>query len=375
MKSVLIITGEPSGDLHAARLVKEMKRLQPEIHFFGVGGDAMKAEGVELMAHIEEMSFMGFIEVIGHIPRINKLMRRLMTEVRRRNVGLAVLVDYPGFNLRLAKKLKSPAFRPNPKIFYYISPQVWAWGAKRIPKMASIIDRMAGILPFEVDTYRGTELDFHFVGHPLLDEMDSFSERREFFQRHDLNSDYPLTALLPGSRAQEVKRILPPMLKAAEIVRAKMPCRFAVGAADSVSRDFYRNIEGAKPIFGDTRNLMRHSNLVITASGTATLETAIAGTPMVVIYKLHPLSFQIGKRLIKLKNIALANVVAGERVVPELIQGDATPENIAAEAMNILQNPARQAEIREKLKKTRVKLGDPGASERAAELAVEMIMR
>ncbi|NQS97792.1 MAG: lipid-A-disaccharide synthase [candidate division Zixibacteria bacterium] len=373
MKPVLIVAGEPSGDLHAARLVREMKRLQPEIHFFGVGGDAMKAEGVEILIHIEGMSFMGFIEVVKHIPRIKKLMGRLLSEVHRREAGLAILVDYPGFNLRLAEKLKSPKFQPNPKIFYYISPQVWAWGAKRIPKIAGIIDRMAGILPFEVETYKGSGLDFHFVGHPLLDEMDSFSERGEFFRRYDLDSEHPLVALLPGSRVQEVKRILPPMLAAAKIIRTKMDCGFAVGASDSVNRNFYRSIDAAQPIYGDTHNLMHNADLVITASGTATLETAIAGTPMVVVYKLHPLSFQIGKRVVKLKNIALANVVAGELVVPELIQDNATGENIAAEAFNILQNPARQAEIQGKLSRVKEKLGQPGASARAAVLAVEMI--
>lgn len=350
-----------------------MKSLDPELAFFGIGGDELAAEGMELTAHINEMNFMGFIEVIKHIPRINRLMTGLIEEIKQRRAEMIIPVDYPGFNLKLVEKVKESGWEKIPKVFYYISPQVWAWGAKRIPKIARLVDRMAGILPFEVDTYAGSGLDFQFVGHPLLDDFDDSADREAFAARHGLDSDRKLIALLPGSRTQEVGKLLPVMLEAAELIREKVDCEFVIGGTNSVDSGLYQGIDSAKVIFGETRSLMMNADFVITASGTATLETACAGTPMVVVYKLNPLSYHIGKRLVKLKNIALTNVVAGEKIVPELIQEGATPRNIAEETLRILSSEQTTQTMKANLRQVREKLGKPGASMRAAKSALELI--
>ena len=372
MKRILLIAGESSGDIHAAMLMREMKKLCLGLEFFGIGGDECASQGMKIVEHIDSMAMMGFVEVIRHIPRIKRLMKRLVREVESRKVDMVILVDYPGFNLRLAeavKKLPDP-----PKIFYYISPQVWAWGAKRIPKIAELVDRMAGIIPFEKETYAGTKLDFHFVGHPLMDEIVAYESRDLFFPRHNLDLNKPLIALLPGSRNQEVVRILPTLLKASILIRRQIDAQFAIGTSANVDTALYHNLKDAAIIKNDTRNLQKNADLVITKSGTSTLETAIAGTPMMVVYKIHPLSYQIGKRVVKLDNIALANLVAGETIAPEFIQDDASPENISAEAIKILTSPDIQSVQREKLAMVRDKLGESGASRRAAELALELIV-
>ena len=373
MKNICIIAGETSGDMHAAKLVREMKKLDAELSFFGIGGDELAGEGVELIAHINEMNFMGFIEVIRHIPRINKLMNSLIEEIKRRDAKLIIPVDYPGFNLKLVEKVKESGWGEIPKVFYYISPQVWAWGAKRIPKIARLVDRMAGILPFEVDTYAGSGLDFQFVGHPLLDDFDTTGDREDFCRKHGLDAGRKLIGLLPGSRSQEVSRLLPVMLEAAELVMQKIGCEFIIGGAKSVDSDLYASLASARVIFGETRPLMVNADFVITASGTATLETACAGTPMVVVYRLNPLSYHIGKRLVKVKNIALTNVVAGEKIVPELIQERATPRNIAEETLSILSDDNLLRATKANLRRVREKLGNPGASLRAAKSALGLI--
>ncbi len=373
MNAALIVAGESSGDIHAARLVKAMKSLKPELKFFGVGGEQMKAQGVELISHIDGISIMGFIEVLGRLPKMKRLLNNLLEEIRRREAKLAVLVDYPGFNLRLAQALKkrSPAY--DIKVFYYISPQVWAWGERRIPRIARIVDRMAGILPFETKTYQDSGLDFHFVGHPLMEEMTDYISRDEFIARHKLKGERPIVALLPGSRPQEVLRMLPLMLKAAKLIAEKLDCSFALGASSAIKKQLFENLGGVTLVRNDTHSLMKHSDLVIVASGTATLETAIAGTPMVVVYRTNLINYIIGKRLVKLDNIALANLVAGESVAPELIQGEASPARIAAIALQILTEPNVAEVQREKLRGVKEKLGESGASLRAAKLALELM--
>jgi len=373
LRTILVIAGETSGDNHAAKLVREMKNIKSDLQFFGIGGDALENEGVDLIEHLDRMAVMGFFEIVRHIPFMKKTMVKVLYEAEKHKVDLVILVDYPGFNLRLAEKIKKSRDIPNPKIFYYISPQVWAWGAGRIPKIAHLVDRMAGIIPFETDVYAESGLDFHFVGHPLLDDNFPRMTKEEFFQQQKFNPEDPLIALLPGSRIQEVSLILPILQQTAKIVTDKLRVQIAVAASGNVDKNLYGNFPSQEIIFNQSRNLQRFADLVITASGTSTLETAIAGTPMIVVYKVHPLSYQIGKMVVKVKNIALANLVAGETVVPEFIQNNARPKKIAAEALRILTDAnIRKTQI-EKLSRVKEKLGEPGASRRAAELALKLI--
>jgi len=357
--------------MHGAKLVREMRALDPDLRFFGVGGDELSAQGMEILVHIREMNFMGFIEVIRHLPKIRRTMDKVLREIAARQAEMVILIDYPGFNLKLAEKVKDGRFQPAPKIFYYISPQVWAWGAKRIPKIARLVDRMAGILPFETTTYAGTGLDFHFVGHPLLDEVKDLPEREDFFRDNGLIPDKKLIALLPGSRNQEVKRILPVLSSAADIIREKIEAQFAIGAAETVDAGLFGGLSGVTMVRKQARALLKYADLVLTKSGTSTLETAVMGTPMVVVYKMNPLTYSIGKRMVKIKNIALVNVAAGKTIVPELIQGAATGERVAQEALKILQDEELYAKMKAELQEVRRKLGGPGASKRAAELALE----
>lgn len=369
---VFISAGETSGDIHSAILVREMKKIIPNLEFTGLGGDMMAEEGVELTAHIKDYSFMGFVEVLKHIPAVNRLMRKSLDTVITGNIPLVILVDYPGFNLRFAEKLRRRT-GGNVRIYYYISPQVWAWGNARIPKIAKLIDRMAVILPFEEQVYADSGLDVKFVGHPLIEEMEEFCGREDFLKRHNLKDNLPIIGLLPGSRHQEVRRILPAMIKAAEIIAEEYPAQFLTAGASNVSAELYSIPSSIKLVRNDTRNLIRHSRLVITKSGTSTLEAAIAGTPMVVVYKMNPLSYLIGKRLVKIKNIALANVTAGKRIAPELVQKDASPDNIAREALKLLRDDSIRNEQIKELKFVKDKLGGTGASKRAAESACGLL--
>jgi lipid-A-disaccharide synthase len=372
MKAVIVIAGEVSGDIHGARLVREMKSLNPDLGFLGVGGDKLEQAGVQLLEHINHLAGMGLVEVLSHIPHMNFLLKRLLPEIKEQKVDLVILVDYPGFNLRMAKMIKN-RYPTKPKIFYYISPQVWAWAPGRISSIVKYIDRMAGIIPFEIDIYKNTGLDFHFVGHPLLEEMEDTLSKDEFFRRFQLDPGKSLISLLPGSRPQEISLLLPVLAKSADIISKEVSAQFAIAASNNVPDKFYRKPTNFLVLRDETHNLQKHSDLVITASGTSTLETALAGTPMIVVYKVHPLTYAIGKMVVKLKNIALVNLVAGETVTPEFIQNSVSPQNIAETAINILKNPDLQNLQKQKFLKVKERLGTPGASRRAAELALELI--
>jgi lipid-A-disaccharide synthase len=371
--NVAIVAGEASGDLHASKLVAEMKRLHPALNFFGIGGDKMALQGVELLEHCGNLAFMGFVEVVKHLPTVNRVMRKVLGEIRRRDAKLVILVDYPGFNLKLAGKLKLYRYFQSPKIFYYISPQVWAWGKGRIPKIARLVDRMVGILPFESEVYSGSDLDFHFVGHPLLDELVRFTPQSDFFEKYGLKRELPLIALLPGSRTQVIVRNLPVMIASREIIAQRIDGQFAIAGVKNIDSSIYLPVKKLPLIYDDAYDLIAHSVLALTSSGTATLETALIGTPMVVMYKMNPVSYLLAKNWVELKHIALPNVIAGEGIVPELIQNQATPGNLAEKAMEILNNPEHQSRQKTGFEKVRKLLGEAGVSKRAAELAVDLL--
>ncbi len=377
----MIIAGEVSGDLHASRMIAEFTRVRPGARFLGVGGEKMKAEGCELLYNVEEVAFLGFVEVIAHLPFIKRMMKRLLDECQQRRPDAVVLVDYPGFNLRFADRLRRlPGFEKIP-ILYYISPQVWAWHASRVPKIAKLVDRIAVIFDFEKPIYDAVGLKADFVGHPLLETIRTETKRKDFCESISISPDDPLLALLPGSRLQEVKRLFPLFLRSFAILKNEIQnLRAAVGCSPALDIAIYKDIlheegllEEVQVIQGNTSDLQSHADAALVASGTATLETAIMQTPMIMAYKVAPLTYWIGRFLIKIPNIALVNVVAGERIVPELIQGDATPNKIASELAILFQNPERRKTMVDDLSRVREKLGEPGASKRVADILYSMV--
>lgn len=378
----MIIAGEVSGDLHAAGLMREFGKLMPEAQFFGVGGERMAKEGCEVLFSAEKVALIGFAEVIRYLPFIRRMMKILLSECQKRKPRAILLVDYPGFNLSFASRLRrTPALHKIP-ILYYISPQVWAWRASRIPKIARLVDRMAVILEFEVPIYRNAGLKTDFVGHPLLEVTKPVSSNEAFRQSLGIAADDPLIAVLPGSRIQEVKRLLPIFLRAyLKLQHEFHSLKAMVGCTSSLSEDVYRTLlrsEGVKAdeiplLFGRTYDLLAHSDVALVASGTATLETAILGTPMVIAYKVSPLTYWIGRRLVKIPDIALVNIVASRRVVPEFVQADAVPERIAAELSALLKDPSRRRQMTVDLDEVRRKLGQPGTSKKVAAILHEMI--
>ncbi len=370
--NILIIAGEASGDLHGGRLVQALLTAQPESCIFGIGGDDMAAAGMELFFHIRDMAVVGFTEVIRHIPFLRRVMRTLETEVARRRPDVAILIDYPGFNLRLAERLHARGI----KILYYIAPQVWAWGAGRIPKMAKVLDEMAVVFPFEVALFQNAGLPTTFVGHPLMEGLSPKLSRRQFFARYDFHEGRPLLGLLPGSREHEIERLLPDMIATAQLLRRRRPdLQIAVAEAPALPDGLYQKYCSAgeiKTIANATYEVMKESTACLVCSGTATLETACFGTPLAIVYRTSRLSYLIGKRLVKLPYIGLANVVMDQKIAPEFVQDDFTPEAAAAALAPLLFEPAAHARMRQQLATVRNKLGTPGASARTAQMALRL---
>ncbi len=371
----MIVAGEQSGDLHGSNLVKAMHGIDPTLLFYGIGGRKMKDAGVELMANSDDMAVVGLTEVAGKLGMILGVMRRMKQALKERKPALLILIDYPDFNLLLGKAAKKSGVR----IFYYISPQIWAWRKGRISKIRKIVDKMAVILPFEEQFYRQADMDVTFVGHPLLDVVKKKYPRPEALQKFKLREGITTVGLLPGSRQGEVARLLPVMLKAAGILmRSGPPVQFILPLADGLDREsvdamIRRESVPVSVVLNDIYDVIGVSDIAVVASGTATLETALLGTAMVIIYKVSPLSYRIGAKIISVTHIGLANLIAGKTIVPELIQKDANPDRIAAEVMGILGDEARMLGIKKELNRIREKLGSPGASERAARLACDLL--
>lgn len=370
--NILIVAGEASGDLHGARLVQALKVLEPGSRVFGIGGDGMAGAGMELLFHIRDMAVVGFTEVIRHIPFLRQVMRTLEAEVEHRRPDVAILIDYPGFNLRLAARLRARGV----KILYYIAPQVWAWGAGRIPKMARLIDEMAVVFPFEVDLFQNAGLSTTFVGHPLLEGLLPKLPRREFMARHLFVEGKPLLGLLPGSRRHEIERLLPDMLATARLLRQRRPdLQVAIAQAPTLPASLYQQYqsgEAFKLIDQATYEVMKESTACLVCSGTATLETACFGTPLAIVYRTSRLSYLIGKRVVKLPFIGLVNVVMGKKIAPEFVQHGFTPSQAAEALSPLLFDPEANMRMRQQLATVREKLGTPGASERTAKMALRL---
>ncbi|MBN1541460.1 lipid-A-disaccharide synthase [candidate division KSB1 bacterium] len=366
-RCLMIIAGEASGDSHAAEVVAALKKKDPHLEFFGVGGEHLRKAGVELLYHIDQLAYIGFVEVVRHYAFFRRVFNHLVQQLQQRKPDGLILVDYPGFNLRFAKAAKQRGCR----VFYYIAPQVWAWGQGRARKMAETIDQMAVLFDFEVDFFSRYGLDTVLVGHPLVDHLNRL-EAGDALSRHGIDPNRPLLALLPGSRNQEISHLLPPLLQTAEqLSREHSNLQVAVALADTVSEDKARSIYG-KPIDAvlirsHTYDLLRHSTAAMVASGTATLETACFNVPFLLAYRVSPLTFWLGKNLVKIPYIGLVNVVAGEKIVQEFLQKDVRPEILYQPIQSLLFDANRRAEMKKKLAVVKAKLGPPGASGRTAD--------
>jgi len=368
----MIIAGEASGDMHGAHLVKAIRALNRELDFFGIGGNALQQAGVRLMVDNSQIAVVGISEAFLKFRVILSALRVVKKGLSKIRPDLLILIDFPDFNLHVAagaRKLGIP-------VMYYISPQVWAWRTGRVKKIKNVVDHMVVIFPFEVAFYKKWHVPVTFVGHPLLDSMTSGTSREK---KGNLKGDSLLIGLLPGSRNGEITRLLPTMVQAADILSEQLPgIRFAIPVASSVDRTLVETIvEGGTARFlilrDGLRDVLDEAALVITASGTVTLEAAIAGTPMIIVYKVSPLSYWLGKRLIRVKHIGMANLVAERPIVPELIQHEASAKKIAHQASQMLRDEKGLAEIRHKLRHVAQSLGAPGASKRAAEVAMSLL--
>ena len=368
-----IIAGEASGDLHASNLVAEIKKKDKKAEFRGCGGDLMKAQGVDLLKHYRMMAYMGFVEVAVNLRKVLRNIAQCKKDILEYQPDVLVLVDYPGFNLRIADFAHEKGF----KVFYYISPQVWAWKRRRVLKIKKTVDKMLVIFPFEEEFYKNYGVDVTYVGNPLLDELAKFgtANRSIFLRRNSLGEKREIIALLPGSRKQEVKRMLPEMLK---VIPDFTEYQFVIAGLSSIGKNFYKNIMGNADAFlieDQTYELLQNSSAAVVTSGTATLEAALFTVPEVVCYKANYLSYLIAKWLIKVKYISLVNLVMDKEVVKELIQNEMNKVNIAKALASVLRNGKRQRQILEDYDELSERLGNAGASEKAAEAVYKAAMR
>jgi lipid-A-disaccharide synthase len=368
---LLIVAGEASGDLHGARLISELRRRVPDVAAFGLGGDEMRAAGLEAVAHSSELSVVGLTEALKILPRARQVFAGLLREVDRRRPALAVLIDFPEFNLRLARQLK----RRGLEVAYYISPQVWAWRRGRVKTIGRLVDRMLVLFPFEVDLYRGRGVDVVHVGHPLVDEVPVLPQA---WDRGEPAGEPYRVALLPGSRASEVEALLPTLLAAVRRLAARLPIEVRLVKAPTISRQLVEEhveLSGlpVRIVSEDRFAAIADSHLALCASGTATLEVGLLGTPMIMVYRLASWTYLLAKLMVRLRDVSLVNLVLGKRVVPELIQGDANPERLAAEAARLLTDAAARNEMRGALAELRGRLGERGASGRAAAEVAAML--
>lgn len=360
-----IVSGEASGDLHASNMVLELKKLDRKAEIRAWGGDRLSAQGATLVKHIKDLSFMGFLEVIKNIRTISGFLRLCKKDLKEYAPDVLVLVDYPGFNLRIAPYAKTLGI----KVVYYISPQVWAWKKKRVFTIEKVVDRMMAILPFEKDFYKKYNINIDFVGHPLLDEVAKFKSAGipELLEKEDKR---PIITLLPGSRKQEISKMLPEMIEAANYFP---DYKFVIAGAPSQKASFYHEFmqeSKIELIFGKTYDLLHSSHAALVTSGTATLETALFNVPQVVCYRTSGFSYQIGKRLINVPFISLVNLILNKEVVSELVQDECNASRMQTELKLILDGVKRE-EMLDAYQVLKTKLGGTGASLNAAKIVLE----
>jgi lipid-A-disaccharide synthase len=375
--NIFISAGDPSGERHAARLINELKEIGVELTVTGIGGPAMQEAGARLFCTQDRLAVMGLVEVVAHLKFFFRLLASIRKHLQQQKPDLLVLIDFPDFNLRLAriaKKLGIP-------VLYYISPQVWAWRTGRKRSLARLVDRMAVVFPFEVNFYRGENLEVEFVGHPLVGDLAPRYSRQQFCQLNSLDPNRLIVGLMPGSRAQELNHHLSVFLAAAELMRSRSPdLQFAVGllphTAAALSRHDRQLLDKleVRRIDNDSTSLIAHSRVLITKSGTTTMEAALLGTPMVIAYRTNPLSYWIARHLVQVNYIGMPNLLASNPAIPELIQDQVCPELLAQKALELLDesSPARERILAQFRQVREALTTEKGTSRRVAEIVLEM---
>lgn len=373
--NILIVAGEASGDLHGANLIKALKEINPSFTFCGIGGERMKGQGFNVIEDSRNLSVVGISEAVFKARKLLSAFGKLKKALDEKRPEVVILIDFPDFNLHFAREVKK---RKIP-VIYYISPQIWAWRKGRIKKIARLVDKMLVIFPFEVDIYKNNGVDVKYVGHPLVDTVSCPFSKSEALSKLGL-SHGPVVALLPGSRGHEIARLLPVMDEAASIIKREIPdAQFVLPAADTVDDSFLNRFihdnASIKIVRNNLYTVLRSSDAAIVASGTATLETALMEIPMVIVYRLSFLTSIVGRIFVHVDDVGLPNIVAGKRVVPELIQEDAKPENIAEDILKFLNDKVMREKTIAELRKIGERLGSGNASRNAAEEIYEIIKK
>jgi len=371
---ICMSAGDPSADFPGKNLIDHLRQDCPEVGIFGLGGPLMQRAGLEPLADARDLAVMGFFEVVPKFFYFRRLLKTVTETIAERRPKAVILMDYPGFNLRLAKRIRSLGI----PIVYYISPQVWAWGKGRVAAIKRLVDLMLVIFPFEEPFFREQGIDVRFVGHPVVDRYRDVPDKQTCRAGLRYGGDDRIIAFLPGSRKQEIARMLPVMMRAADVIKFDLGrVRMTLAATPNIDEDLYRTMVGGREIdirTGMTPEILAASDLVITSSGTATVEAAYFGTPMVVVYKTGFATYQIARRLVSLDSIAMVNIIAGRKIVPELIQSQATASGIAAEALTLLHDPSRYDTMVRDLRQVRGALGDGNAGQKAWEIIRQRVM-
>lgn len=367
MDSILIVAGENSGEKYGADLVHQYKKKHPAFTFFGIGGKHMEAEGVHLLFSIDDLGLVGGFEVVSHLPRIKKIFDQINKEIKRHMPAASVLIDSPDFNLRLAKKLKKQSI----PILYYISPTVWAWRKWRLKTIKKTVKKMMLIFPFEEKIYKEHGIPYVYVGHPLKERVRVNLSKEEFSEKYGLDPQKKLIALLPGSRKSELKYHMPILLESLQMIKKEWNAQFVLLLAENLNRDSLHNLIPPQPmdlkiLTEDHYEAIASSELALSSCGTANLEAALLGTPLISFYRLSPLTYFFGRRLTKIKNFSIVNILAGRKIIPEFIQRDFSTENIFSETKKTLDSEEIRSEMKLHFRRIKKILGEKIASQNAA---------
>jgi lipid-A-disaccharide synthase len=368
-----MVAGEASGDMYGAEVAHGLFRKYPGCQIYGLGGQRMREAGVQLEGDIRKTAVIGPFEVISSLGSLYRVFRRIAERVETEPPTAAILIDFPDFNLRLARRVKDAGV----PVIYYVSPQVWAWREGRIKQIAQFVRKMLVIFPFEEEMYRKEGVDVEFVGHPLVDTVRVTKSKEEFCAKYKLNPRQPIVALLPGSRPKEIRYVLPPLCEAASLIKSNKPdTQFVLPIASGLDPKLVESVIQSRPITivtNDTYNAIRYARAAIVASGTATLETALLGTPEVIVYRISQASWYVGKLLLKVRFYGIVNIILGEEVVPELFQERMTPEEVCKTTLRLMDDVWIQSRIRGKYEQLRRQLGSGSVANRVVEAVAKLI--